>query len=440
MKKNILFFFLIMNSAFMFSQINLTVEGTVTNSSVSGTWQGVNIQRSSPTNFTFRNNSIISVNTAGYMLQAGDESIASTNNHLDGEVITGNMFVWNGTDMTSITHGVFTGHNRNAVIKYNYLNKVPMAIIRKSANSMTNTGGAVAYNIVVSPATGVVIKGMSNVNIYNNTFYQARTTAQTSRGLIDIYSNTDVTPVSIAIGTKIKNNIFYSKYQTANIRILDKDCLMGFECDYNLYWCESGAPKFEVNGSSLTFAQWQALGYDIHSVVINPNFNNFTDFIPIARLNYGTNLTSTWQTGLSASAVWTLNVSPSTANQDANWQVGARVLGMPVAGNVPPVTGNVPPAAVNDPSVSVKVTIQPNYVHKTLNLLLEYAGTAAAITAALTPEVMRIIDLSGKLMMEKLLATGVRDIRMPVNLKSGIYIIEIYGDSLLFASQKMRIY
>jgi hypothetical protein len=434
MKQKILFFFLIMNSAFIFSQIKLTIEGTVTNNSVSGTWQGVNIQRASPTSFTFRNNSIISANTAGYMLQAGDESIASTNNHLDGEVITGNMFVWNGTDMTSITHGVFTGHNQNAVIQYNYLNKVPMAIIRKSANSMTNTGGAVAYNIVVSPATGVVIKGMSNVNIYNNTFYQARTTAQTSRGLIDIYSNTDVSPASIAIGTKIKNNIFYSKYQTANIRILDKDCLMGFECDYNLYWCEAGAPKFEVNGASLTFAQWQALGYDSHSVVINPNFNNFTDFVPIARLNYGTNLTSTWQTGLSPTAVWTVNISPGTTNQDSNWQVGARILGeQTVAANVPPVAGNVP-------SVSVKITIHPNYVHKTLNLLFEYAGTASAITAALTPEVIRIFDLSGKLMLEKLLATGVTDLRMPVNLKSGIYIIKLYGDTLLMASQKLIIF
>jgi hypothetical protein len=51
------------------------------------------------------------------MLQAGDESPGSNNNNLDGAVLTGNTFTWNGTDMTSITHGVFTGHNINVVVK-----------------------------------------------------------------------------------------------------------------------------------------------------------------------------------------------------------------------------------------------------------------------------------------------------------------------------------
>jgi uncharacterized repeat protein (TIGR02059 family) len=533
MKRILIIFFLAINSAFIFAQINLTIEGTVTNSSETGSWDGVNIQRTSPTNFIFRNNSLTSVNTSGYMLQAGDEGIGSTNNNLDGEVITGNKFIWNGSDMASITHGVFTGHNRNAVIEYNYLNKVPMGIIRKSASNMTNTGGAVAYNIIVSPATGIVIKGMSNVNIYNNTFYQARTTAETGRGLIDIYTNTDVSPTSMAHGTKIKNNIFYSKYQTTNIRILDNDCLVGLECDYNLYWCESGTPKFEVNGSLITYAQWQAMGYDAHSVVVNPNFNNFTDFLPAARLNYGTNLTSAWQTGLSTTAGWTLNVAPATANQDANWQVGARIyesavvtaaplylnstvenaapsvvvlnfnlslssstpavsafkvsvnsvvrtvnsvtvsgtkvsltLASPIkygdvitvtytkpatnpiqtasggiAQNIPvSTTTNNLIAPVKDETVSLKMTISPNHVHKTVNLLLEYVGTIAAVTTAFTPEIVRISDIEGKLLVEKMLATGVTSAKIPVNLKSGIYIVEIYGNALLRTSQKMIIY
>lgn len=521
-----------MNSTLIFAQINLTIEGTVTNSTETGSWNGVNIQRLSPTNFIYRNNSLTSINTAGYMLQAGDEGAGSTNNMLDGEVITGNKFIWNGTDMASITHGVFTGHNRNAVIRYNYLNKVPMGIIRKSATNMTNTGGAVAYNIIVSPAVGVVIKGMSNVNIYNNTFFQARTTAQTGRGFIDIYTNTDASPTSMAHGTKIKNNIFYSKNQTVNIRILDNDCLIGFECDYNLYWCESGTPKFELNGSLLTYAQWQALGYDAHSVVINPNFNNFTDFVPASRLNYGTNLTSTWQTGLSISAGWTVNASPSTANQDATWQVGARVFESAVAASpvyvnsgvdntaptalvmsfnlslaniVPAVsafkvsvnsvvrtinnvsisgtkvslalatpikygdlitvsytkpatnplqtssggialsiaastTTNNLAAPVKDATVSVTMTISPNHVHKTINIAFAYIGTASAIATALTPQIVKISDLGGKLMVEKTMITGATSIKIPVNLKSGIYVVELFGNAILTTSKKMVIY
>jgi hypothetical protein len=131
---------LLLATAVLSAQTLLTIEGqTYTNSEAS--WLGVNIARSVPTKLTFRNNSISSVNTFGYMLQAGDEEPAATNNNLEGAIITGNKFVWTGTDMKSITHGLFTGHNLNAVVKYNYLDHVPMGIIRKSGNNMANTGG-----------------------------------------------------------------------------------------------------------------------------------------------------------------------------------------------------------------------------------------------------------------------------------------------------------
>ena len=330
MKKIAVLIFFAINSAYLSAQINITIEGTVINNSETGFWEGINIQRSIPTSLIFRNNSVTSVNTSGYMLQAGDEGIYNTNNKLDGEIISGNKFTWSGTDMTSITHGLFTGHNRDVIIEYNYLNEVPMAIIRKSANNMSNGSGVIAYNIIINPSTGIVIKGMSDVNVFNNTFYQARTYAETGRGLVDVYINTDVTPNSPAHGTKIKNNIFYSKYQTTNIRILDNDCLTGFECDYNLYWCEAGTPRFEVNGALLTFMQWQSMGYDTHSVIVNPNFTNITDFVPASRLDYGTNLGSALQTGLSTTAIWTVGTSPVTTDQDGTWQIGARVY----AGNV----------------------------------------------------------------------------------------------------------
>src|SRR5665647_2665105 len=147
-------------------------------------WLGINISRTVPTAFTYRNNSITSVNSDGYMLQAGDESPASSNYNLDGEIISGNRFTWNGTDMASITHGIFTGYNKNAIIKYNYLDKVPMSIIRKS-NGMTNTSGGVAYNIVNNPpATAVVVKGMNNVMVLS---------------LIHISEPTRRTPISYAV-------------------------------------------------------------------------------------------------------------------------------------------------------------------------------------------------------------------------------------------------
>src|SRR5665647_1853494 len=145
MGKILLILFLTIKTSFLFAQTSLTIEGTVVNDNTTGTWIGVNIPRSVPTTFTYRNNSITSVNSVGYMLQVGDEQVGSTNNMLNGSVITGNKLIWNGTNPAGSAEGLFTGYNINDVIKYNYLNKIPMSIARKS-NGMTNSSGGIAYN------------------------------------------------------------------------------------------------------------------------------------------------------------------------------------------------------------------------------------------------------------------------------------------------------
>jgi len=312
---------LLLATAVLDAQTALTIEGqTYTNSDP--TWYGVNIARSVPTKLTFRNNSITSINTFGYMLQAGDEEPVSTNNNLDGAVITGNRFIWNGSDMKSITHGLFTGHTRNAVIKFNYLDHVPMGIIRKSGTNMSDSEGGVAYNILKSGAVGINIKGISNVRIYNNTLYNDRTTSETWRGLIYIYTHIDVTPNSVSHGTKIYNNIFYTKHQTYCIQIDDAESTVGLESDYNIFYCESGTPMFYYCGTPKTFAEWQALGYDTHSRVINPNFNDLVSFVPATRLDCGKDLGPVWAEGLSVSARWG-TTDPEKAMQNGIWQVGA---------------------------------------------------------------------------------------------------------------------
>ena len=205
---------------------------------------------------------------------------------------------------------------------------------------MTNTTGGVAYNIVNnSQAVGGVAKGMNGVCFYNNTFYSDQVfytspVSGTWRGLIDVYSNTDGVLNSPSTGTKIKNNIFYTRNQIYNIDIYDAACLPGFESDYNLFYCEAGTPIFGYLGARKTFAQWQALGYDTHSVVVNPNFKDFTDFVPDTRLDYGTNLGNIWEKGLSVDAVWG-STDPETADQNGDWQVGARIYSsqrVPVTG------------------------------------------------------------------------------------------------------------
>ena len=336
MKKNLIVLLLIINSYLITAQVVLVTEGTVVNNTVTGTWNGVDIARDVKTTFTYRNNSIKSVNTGGYMLQAGDESPGATNNNLDGEVITGNSFNWAGVNSSSvITHGLFAGYNINSIVKYNYLNNVPYGIIFKSGTdagvNMTFTSGGCAYNICRNGKFAGRVKGINGVRFYNNTFYSGDGGGWY---LLLISGNMDRAISSPSTGTKIYNNIFYSTIQIPMIKI-ESGCLSNFECDYNVYWCSAGEPSFAIDGVTTTWAQWRARGYDAHSVIANPNFINTVDFVPATRMDYGTNLGAEWQTGLSTTAVWIVGTAPATADQNGTWQVGARINSIP-GGCIPP--------------------------------------------------------------------------------------------------------
>jgi hypothetical protein len=341
-------------------QVVLTREGTVINNTETGHWLGDNIPRSVPTLLTYRNNSITSVNTGGYLLLAGDEAPLPSNNNLDGEVVTGNKFTWNGLNSpTVITHGLFVGYNINSVVKYNYLNKVPYAIIFKSGTdageNMTFTAGGCAYNICKNGKFAVRMKGINGVKAYNNTFYNDDGSLWY---FILITGNMDRPVKSPSIGAKIFNNIFYSTIQKPMIKI-ESGCFTGFECDYNVYWCTVGEPIFMIDGAETSWAEWRALGYDAHSIIADPNFIDTVNLVPTTRLDYGKNLGTEWQTGLSTTANWVAGTSPATTNQNGIWQVGARVHA------IIPVTGIIDTEKKNE-QFKVIVTDQE------LTILLNY--------------------------------------------------------------------
>ena len=353
----------------------ITIQGTVINNTITDFWKGEVIPRNSPMKLIYRNNSITAVNASGYLLQSGDEMVSASVNFLDGQIITGNKFIWNGTDRKSITHGVFTGYNIDVQIKYNFLEKVPMGIIRKS-NGMTNSSGGVAYNIIKNPLVGIVVKGMNGVCIFNNTIYSSKSESEAYRGLVEIYSNDN--PVSASTGTIIKNNIFYTLNPIINIALEDIACVEKFESDYNVFWCENGTPKFNYLGQTKTFAQWQELGYDMHSVVINPKFADTLNLVPKARLDYGINIGVEWQTGLSTTATWGIT-DPEKTDQNAKWQVGAYVY-----------SSNM---GIHEPSNNT-IKLFPNPVHDgILNIRLNNQTYKQAH--------LSIFDFSGKSILRK---------------------------------------
>ena len=407
MKRLLAAFLFIVQVSWLSGQIVLTIEGEEFNDLITGVSDGISIPRSQPTDFTFRNNSVTAVNSSGYMLQAGDEVPGYFNNNLAGAKITGNRFIWNGTDENSTTHALFTGYNVDVVIKYNYLSKTPNGIQRKS-DGMTDISGVIAYNIINNPAVGVVVKGMNGVRIYNNTLYSDNITAGSSRGLIDIQTNIDGELNAPATGTKIFNNIFYTKNGTLNIKIFETACLTGFESDYNVFWCESGEPVFEVNGETKTFAQWQAMGYDLHSVVINPDFINFTDFIPRVRLDYGKDMGPDFLNGLAVEAVWG-RTDPMTAIQNGTWQAGARIYGGSELG----------------------VFFYPNPACDFFYVIIPDSD--------ISYHIIRIYDMNGRLVFLDSVNKGSNKIQIPRNISTGLYNISLEASDMSLIRRKLII-
>jgi Secretion system C-terminal sorting domain len=388
----------------------LTIGGTFVNNAESGTWAGVNIPRSEPTTFTYRNNSVASINSAGYMLQAGDEEGNSQNNNLDGMNITGNIFTWNGTDFSSITHAVFTGYNINSIIRYNYLDKTPHGILFKSGSddglNMTYTSGGAAYNILKNARLSLRIKGMNGIHVFNNTFYNDQGTDWTM-SIIEIDANHDRSVPAPSLGTRIFNNIFYTKYQIPNIRI-ESWCLNDFESDYNVFYCETGTPVFAIDDVLKTFTEWQAMGYDAHSVIVNPDFVNTTGFVPFSRLDYGRDLGLEWQTGLSINATWSSHY-PATTAQNGIWQAGARVF---AAGNEDRTVMIFPNPALDHINISI--------VDPTIEL-----------------DFIRIINISGKVVFQGKVDQEVREFPIWINLMPGIYFVQMGLNNQPYISEKL---
>jgi hypothetical protein len=101
------------------------------------------------------------------------------------------------------------------------------------------------------------------------------------------------------------------------------------------------------------------------------------------------------------------------------------------------VVNNVINSSKDGTPVTITMTVTPNHVHKIINALLTYSATP---TTANTPELIRISDLSGNLFLEKELVTGVTNVKIPINLTSGIYTVAMMSGGLQMASQRMIVY
>ena len=104
------------------------------------------------------------------------------------------------------------------------------------------------------------------------------------------------------------------------------------------------------------------------------------------------------------------------------------------------VTNHVTASILNNATAKITLTINPNPVHSVINILFAYASSFSKQDPATTPQIIRILDISGNCYIEKVITTGIAGTSFPINLRSGIYSVLVSSGGQDISSQKMIVY
>lgn len=104
------------------------------------------------------------------------------------------------------------------------------------------------------------------------------------------------------------------------------------------------------------------------------------------------------------------------------------------------ITNNVLAVIPVATTTSIKMTVAPNPVHRVVNILLAYTGLSAATVSANPSNIIRILDVSGRLFIERFFTYGIGNVRIPVNLRSGIYIVQMLTNGTIAGTQNIIVY
>jgi hypothetical protein len=222
-----------------------------------------------------------------------------------GIKIIGSANIYHNLIYGNYVFGIGPGQNRlGSSVVYNIWDNVI------HDNNTSNRGGGIVEQSMVGPIS---------LNIYNNTLYNNANTSD-----IELKVDDNVTVLNI------ENNILYASPAHSTITLSVPQAGVG-TINHNIYWRADGNPDIYYNGTQITWAAWQALGYDANGINANPLLSN-----PSAgnlwlqsgspAINVGVNLGTTYDWGLDPFSVWpTAVVLDSQNNYGFGWDIGAYV-------------------------------------------------------------------------------------------------------------------
>ncbi len=198
-------------------------------------------------------------------------------------------------------HGIYVSNSSdNSIIRYNICHHNHGGGIQINADASQGGDGIstdpeiygnIIYENGLGGGAGINLDGAQSAFIYNNLLYQNHASgislfqqdaAAPSIDAVIIYNTiinaSDARWCILAVngssGAQVYNNIIINQHPWKGSIALDPDAVPGFNSDYNIV---VNSLSNTGDGDHITLAQWQALGYDAHSMLADPLTSIFVD-------------------------------------------------------------------------------------------------------------------------------------------------------------------
>ena len=220
------------------------------------------------------------------------------NNNFERGIFTGFtddiLLEYNECSNSIDEHGIYVSNSSDrSIIRYNKCHHNNRGGIQINADDSQGGDGIstdpqiygnIIYENGVAGGAAINLDGVQSALIYNNLLYQNHATgialfmqdgAAPSINA-EIVFNTIINAIDArwcilgvngSSGAKVYNNIIINQHPWRGSIALDPDAVPGFNADYNIL---VNSLSNTGDGNHITLAQWQALGYDAHSLLAAP--------------------------------------------------------------------------------------------------------------------------------------------------------------------------
>jgi parallel beta-helix repeat protein len=251
---------------------------------------------------------VINTPRAGIRIAVSDNVVVRNNycnNNQYWGIFTGftdNILIENNTCSNSVQqHGIYVSNSGdNPVVRNNICFGNNDCGIQLNAD-VSQGGDGIITNAVIesniifengtSGGSAINLDGVQDSKIYNNLLYNNHSSG-ISLFMIDgaegsknnkVYNNTIVNPTTTrwnininsgSTGNSVYNNILINHHSFRGSITVDESSIAGFQSDYNIV-----EDRLSPDGDNtiLTLSQWQGLGYDLHSMLADPDNQVFAD-------------------------------------------------------------------------------------------------------------------------------------------------------------------